>query len=120
MRTGQGEPGGAAYRVEPEGVDHGGQPPAEPHAHDVLKEREGVVARREIVLTGAGDSAQLVARDDDVRGEVCGRPGALARRPRSDEDDQAGAGKVDDPGHRACTRLLTRPVCPPSRPAVPR
>ena len=89
------EPPSASLGVEPERVDHRGEPAAEPLDDDALQQVERVVGGRQVVDPVTDERAQRIARHDLAGREVRGRPRRLPRAGGSHEHHQARRGEDD-------------------------
>jgi hypothetical protein len=109
----QVQPAAATARVQPQGVDDGGEPAAKTHPNHLVQERERILACMEVVLTCAHQCPKAVGRDDLLGREVTAGPRALAAGSRPDQDHQARVGQVDAVGvdHRRghVASLVARP-----------
>ena len=117
VAAGEREPPDAPLGVEPERVDHGGEPAPEPLGDDPLQQVERIVGGREVVDPVADERAQGVARHDLAGREVRGRPRRLARARRSHQHHQARRGQDDLGGlaHTSCRRRIRVRAIQPGR-----
>lgn len=90
MLPGEGQPTGTTVTVQAERVDHSGETTSYALLDDLLQQREGVLAGGQVVLTGADQGTEPVARDDELRSELRGRPSGLSGRTWADQDHHAG------------------------------
>ena len=100
MTFGKFTPVGATLWIGAERVDHRGETTRNRRVDDVVEDRESVRRCAQVVLAFADEGAQRIARHH-VLGEVLGRPPALARTCRPDEDDEAWRRQLDHTVARA-------------------
>jgi hypothetical protein len=89
----------AAGRLEPGGVDDGGEAAPETVVDHQVQHLEGGRAGPLVALTGADHGPEPVRRHHLVRGEPLLRPRRLAAPRRPDEHHQARIGQPDRLGH---------------------